>query len=544
MPKTGGSAPLGQVNPMTRTATTSLRPSLVLRTVAKRIRNAVQKHTTQRGVIEGFNAINSLRDRYIDDQSRSVATVPPRVPHIGIVRLGAGMQTIPAPDWDTTIGLLSAIDVDSGVDGAIAAADIDYLLLLEGDVRPAPDMLHRLVAQALRDESGDVGAWEPRHLPLEQARYYDPVTGYTNWIAFGCALVRKDAFIAAGGLGAGRAGTARDVDLSYRMRRAGFLLQYCPEARVACPWVERRVSIGTYLSLWGRYHLPTGRRSHTTSPAPRLAYPLGGRSIDLNRTVCPTALPNACPKVSIIVRTYRGRTTFLKQALQSLIRQTYTNIQIVVVEDGGDHQQAHVQRMADIARGTGKEILYLSAEKVGRSATGNIGLQHASGDYMGFLDDDDLFFRDHVETLVAAVSAAETDAAYGLAWAIKTRKAGNANGYLETAVVRPKGYERAFTYALLETENIFPIQSILFRRALYDRHGGFDITLDQLEDWNLWLRYADGADFTLVRKTTSMFRVPDEDAVLQERRMLMEAARDTAKQKAAATLAMLRLQDE
>lgn len=528
---------------MTRIETPSIGMSPTLRKIARRVRKVILKHVTQRNVIEGFNAINCLRDRYIEDQSGGVTKMLSRAPRIGIVRFGAQLQAMSALDWDDTIGVLSAIDVHGGGAGAIAAADVDYLLLIEGDVQLNFDLLHRLVAQALRDGTGKVGAWEPRHLPLEQAKYYDPVTGYTNWISFRCALVRKDALVAAGGLGSGPVGTARDVDLSYRMRRAGCLLQYCPEATVACSPMEPRISISACLSLWARYHLPNRTRTGAESSAPRPAYPLAGRGIDLNRNVCPTALPNTCPKVSIIVRTYRGRGVFLRQALQSLIRQTYANIQIVVVEDGGDHQRAHVLQMADIAHETGKEILYLSAEKVGRSATGNIGLQHASGDYMGFLDDDDLFFRDHVESLVAAVTAAGTDAAYGLAWAIKTKKATNANGYLETAVIRPRGYERAFTYALLETENIFPIQSVLFRRALYDRHGGFDISLDQLEDWNLWLRYAAGADFTLVHKTTSMFRVPEEDAVLQERRLLMEAAGDTAKQKAAATLAMLRLED-
>lgn len=523
--------------------TTGFHQSLKLRTIAKGVRDVVLKHGTQRGMMNGVNSINSLRDRYINDQLHNGPAALSRFPEIGVVPITDHGPAAFVVSQGSISGRLSQINACANMTATIDAGDVEFLLLLSNNVRLDRDLLNQLVGQAWLDRTGKVGAWEPRHMPLEQAKYYDPVTGFTNWISFGCALVRKEAFVMAGGFDSKLAGTARDVDLSYRLRRAGFQLQYCPDATVAHAPIDSSVSVGAYLLLSARYFFPAGKGDVTGTSAPKLAYPLAGRGIDLNRTVCPSTVVGSCPKVSIVVRTYRGRVQFLKQALQSLIWQTYSNIQIIVVEDGGNHQEEHVRRMAEIARGTGKEILYLSAEKVGRSETGNIGLKNATGDYMGFLDDDDLLFRDHVETLVAAVTSAGTAAAYGLAWAIKTRKAENANGYLETGVSQPGLYDQAFTHSLLQKNNIFPIQSILFSRALYDRHGGFDTSLDYLEDWNLWLRYADGEDFTLVRKTTSMFRIPDEDVVLAERGRLMEAARGIAIQKASASLRTLRHRD-
>lgn len=523
--------------------TTGFRQSLSLRTIAKGVRDMALKTGAQRGMMKGVNSINGLRDRYINDQLHNGTDALSRFPKIGVVPVTHHGPAAVVVSYGSISGKLSQIDACGNMTAPIDAGDVEFLLLLSSNVRLDRDLLGRLVGQSRLDRTGEVGAWEPRHMPLEQAKYYDPVTGFTNWISFGCALVRKEAFVMAEGFDSSLTSTARDIDLSYRMRRAGFRLQYCPDATVAHPPIHSSVSIGDYLSLSARYFFPAGRGGRAGARVPKPAYPLAGRGIDLNRTICPSTAAGSCPKVSIVVRTYRGRVQFLKQALQSLIRQTYSNMEIIVVEDGGNHQEEHVRCMAEIARGTGKEILYLSAEKVGRSETGNIGLKNASGDYFGFLDDDDLFFRDHVETLVAAVTAAGTTAAYGLAWAIKTRKANNSNGYLETGVSQPALYDQAFTHELLEKDNIFPIQSIIFSRVLYDRHGGFDTSLEYLEDWNLWLRYADGEDFTFVRKTTSMFRVPDEDAVLVERGRLMEAARDIAIQKASESLSTLRYQN-
>ncbi len=523
-----------------KTTTTGFRQSIRLRTIAKGVRDVVLKHGAQRGMIDGLNSINGLRDQYVDDQLHYADAALSRFPKIGVVPVTQDGPAALVVFHGNISGNLSQINACGNMTETIDAGDAEFLLLLSRNVRVDHDLLNRLVTQSWLDRAGKVGAWEPRHIPLEQAKYYDPVTGFTNWISFGCALVRKEAFVAAGGFASSLAGTARDVDLSYRMRRAGFRLQYCPDVTVAHQPIDSSVSIGAYLALGARYFFPAGKDADTGASAPKLVYPLAGRGIDLNRTVCPSIAVSSCPKVSIVVRTYRGRVQFLKQALQSLIRQTYSNIEIIVVEDGGNHQEEHVSHMAKMAQGTGKEIIYLPAQKVGRSETGNIGLKYASGAYMGFLDDDDLFFRDHVETLVAAVTAAGTAAAYGLAWAVKTRKADNSNGYLETGVFQPGLYNQAFTHDLLKKTNIFPIQSILFSRVLYDRHGGFDTSLDYLEDWNLWLRYADGVDFTFVRKTTSMFRVPHEDGVLAERARLMEAARGMAIQKALESLFTLR----
>src|SRR5687767_5425346 len=65
-----------------------------------------------------------------------------------------------------------------------------------------------------------------------------------------------------------------------------------------------------------------------------------------------------------------------------------------------------------------------------------------------------------------------------------------------------------FNRELLQVSNYIPIQTVLFRRSLFQRYGGFNTRLENLEDWDLWRRYSWRHDFMLCTKTTSLYHVP------------------------------------
>jgi hypothetical protein len=72
--------------------------------------------------------------------------------------------------------------------------------------------------------------------------------------------------------------------------------------------------------------------------------------------------------------------------------------------------------------------------------------------------------------------------------------------------------------------NFLPIQSVLFHRRLYERHGGFEQGMEQLEDWNLWTRYTLEDEFVMVPKTTSKYRVPHDAVEAARRQEQLDAA--------------------
>lgn len=209
-----------------------------------------------------------------------------------------------------------------------------------------------------------------------------------------------------------------------------------------------------------------------------------------------------------------GREGFLAEALASIAAQTYRPLEVVVVEDGGEQTAATV---GAFDRHAGLTVRHQALPKLGRCRTANHALSLARGEFLGFLDDDDLLLPTHVEALVARLQAERGLAGvYGLALEVPTLVHGL------TPLAYSERPERAsagipFSVARLWRFNYLPIQAVLFRRALYERHGGFCEELDALEDWDLWLRYTAEADFAMVDGLTSRFRVPADRATLSAR---------------------------
>ena len=209
--------------------------------------------------------------------------------------------------------------------------------------------------------------------------------------------------------------------------------------------------------------------------------------------------------VSIIVRTCAGRGRLLMECLRSIDAQDYRKIEIVVVEDGSAEAKACVERFL---ANTDLAIQYHSIDKAGRCRAGNKGLESASGSLMNFLDDDDQFYPNHVGLLEAKLrSRPDLVAAYSQALEVPISfQSLDPLVYTEQPGIPFRG--GAFSLGRLWCQNFLPIQSVMFRRELFLRHGGFDLELDRLEDWNLWIRYFSTGNAEFIDKVTSFFRVP------------------------------------
>lgn len=208
------------------------------------------------------------------------------------------------------------------------------------------------------------------------------------------------------------------------------------------------------------------------------------------------------PKISVIVRTI-GRPFVLSEALMSLRNQTYKNFEVVIIEDGSEISKFHIStQFPDL------NIRYFcTGFRTGRAKAGNIGLSTAKGEYFIFLDDDDEFFPDHLEVLINCLEKENGRAAYSLAYEVPTDVISN-DPYVYTEKARRVAFNQPFNLLLLLWRNYIPIQAMFFHRSLYDEYGGFDESLDYLEDWDLWIRYAAMEKFIFIPKITSKYRVP------------------------------------
>ena len=116
------------------------------------------------------------------------------------------------------------------------------------------------------------------------------------------------------------------------------------------------------------------------------------------------------PLVSVLIRTHQ-RPDVLKTALDSVRKQTYPNIQVVIIEDGiNTAEKLLKEKYADL-----NYVYEATGKKIGRCGAGNRALELAKGEYCNFLDDDDAFFDNHIQLLIDAVLKTNSMVAYAVA---------------------------------------------------------------------------------------------------------------------------------
>jgi glycosyltransferase involved in cell wall biosynthesis len=208
------------------------------------------------------------------------------------------------------------------------------------------------------------------------------------------------------------------------------------------------------------------------------------------------------PRVSVLVRT-KDRPALLAEALDSLRRQTFTDFETVLVNDGGPIPAAL------LAPAPGRALRVVEpAAPGGRTRALNTGLSAARGTYVAYLDDDDLYLPAHLETLVRFLDGSdEYRAAYTSVRQIE-QVLGDDGRYRDGRVLTV--YGRPFDAARLLYKNDIPLIGLAHRRALADDAGGFDESFDQFEDWDFLIRLSARTRLHHIPSVTAVYRVRND----------------------------------
>lgn len=194
------------------------------------------------------------------------------------------------------------------------------------------------------------------------------------------------------------------------------------------------------------------------------------------------------PLVSVLVPTYNRR-WLLPRTLDSILSQSYENIEIILVNDAGEDVSDIVEHF-----NKDKKIKYFQNEKnLDLAGSRNVALKNSTGDYICLLDDDDIFLKYAIEFRMDMMKKLNADIVYTRAlqdiWDKK-------DDMSYVSVHRQLYWDSPFDRDLILVQNIAPCCCPLFSRKSWEKVGHyFDEELTTSEDWAFWVELSRQTDF-------------------------------------------------
>lgn len=203
------------------------------------------------------------------------------------------------------------------------------------------------------------------------------------------------------------------------------------------------------------------------------------------------------PVVSVVIPTH-NRSVLLRAALDSVYNQTFTELETIVVDDGSTEDLRGV-----VAGHPTRPQLIRSPDQAGPAAARNCGVRAANGEFIAFLDSDDLWLPTKLERFVAALRADPTTKIYYGPMSPIT-----ADGHPMAGHTKPCVGGR-ITEALFLSSFVH-VPTVVCCRDLLVHHGLFDESLPVCEDYDLWLRMSLDEPFGLIDEPLALRRLhPD-----------------------------------
>jgi glycosyltransferase involved in cell wall biosynthesis len=218
------------------------------------------------------------------------------------------------------------------------------------------------------------------------------------------------------------------------------------------------------------------------------------------------------PPVSVLIPTFNRR-RYLPQALTSALHQSYENLQIIVINDGGEDVSDIINSFND------PRIIFINRkENRGKAATLNEALPISDGKYIAYLDDDDLYYPNHIEILVDALeNQAPCQVAYSDLYKAHCKVNPDGSRQILSKVVE---VSRDFDRFLMLHFNHALHVSLMHHRDLLEKTGPYNEKLNILIDWDMTRRLVFFSDFYHLPEVTGEFYGPvgDCDRISVQRR--------------------------
>lgn len=190
--------------------------------------------------------------------------------------------------------------------------------------------------------------------------------------------------------------------------------------------------------------------------------------------------------VSAIITTHNREPEIVVRAVKSVLKQTYKNIELIVVDDSSSSYSLRAEVERSI-RDLSDKIVYIKHEvSCGACVARNTGLRHSHGYYVGFLDDDDEWMPHKIEEQLKGFYDDRIAMVYSQIYFVDDISGVK---YLGKKFARQAISGKIFEQ-LLKHNIVGPTSNPLIKKDCLDRVGGFDVLMESSQDYDLWIRIA------------------------------------------------------
>ncbi|HRY63217.1 MAG TPA: glycosyltransferase [Patescibacteria group bacterium] len=206
-------------------------------------------------------------------------------------------------------------------------------------------------------------------------------------------------------------------------------------------------------------------------------------------------------KISVIIPVY-NQTTFLPQALDSIIAQTYSDWEAIIIDDGSE---IDIYSAISFYLSDSRFHYYHWEKNIGVSAARNFGVAQATGEYLAFLDSDDYWLPEKLTKQILMLQSFPAAAVYSDALFIQE----NCSLFKKSLKQQYglKSLPSGRLYCHLLEHNLITTSSMVVSKKIFTTLGGFDTNLSQAEEWDLWLKISKTNSITVVDEPLVVYRV-------------------------------------
>ncbi|MBI5139992.1 MAG: glycosyltransferase [Candidatus Vogelbacteria bacterium] len=213
------------------------------------------------------------------------------------------------------------------------------------------------------------------------------------------------------------------------------------------------------------------------------------------------------PLVSVIIPTYNRR-NLLEEAIKSVLAEDFSDYEIIVVDDGSnDGTEEYVKSIFLPKSGqVDLQLRFFETKNKGAAAARNFGIKEARGEYLAFLDADDLWARDFLSTAMNYLKSHQdtfvvyADQQIGVNYVTETRSRFQKN---------PP--QNKFTVPFFIDNSPIQISSAVIRKKVIEDVGGFNESLRIHEDVELWNRISEKYEFGYIEKVLGLYRLRSDN---------------------------------